>query len=97
MHLEIKQIAPQGLAMNCFLKRGGLWFAQLSSLPASPKYLFGTYPVKRNAVLLQNRGRNEGHLVTEESVASLRASRKKSCGDITKRTISSGVLYPIII
>lgn len=37
-----------------------------------------THPVERNAVLLQDGWRNQRHLVPEESITALGASRKEA-------------------
>lgn len=91
----MKQIAPQRPAINRCHKRGVC--SVHPTIHQRLQHIPRTYPVERNAVLLQDGGRNEGHLVAEKSIAALRASWKKPCRDIKKRNVTTGTLYPVVI
>lgn len=43
-----------------------------------------TYSIKRDAVLLQDGGRDKGHLVTKKGITSLRAAGEKACKEDKK-------------
>lgn len=60
--------------------RGQLWRRAIITCPATPLTLYDgrSHPVEWNAVLFQDRWRNQCHLVPEESITALGASGKEA-------------------